>query len=115
MQVLFEGSEESPGVEGLGVVPGMVTRFDPAATPGAVPHMGWNGIALTERAAGDAVLAPAAARHVYYTHSYHATPTDGAADFPTARDAYTPCPPSVVSTTSVLISDGLRPSKRNGV
>ena len=88
MQVLFEGSEESPGVEGLGVVPGMVTRFDPAATPGAVPHMGWNGIALTERAAGDAVLAPAAARHVYYTHSYHATPTDANAEYIAATTNY---------------------------
>ena len=28
MQSLFEGSEESPGVAGLGIIPGMITRFD---------------------------------------------------------------------------------------
>ena len=42
MQLLFEESEESPGVAGLGVIPGKVTRFDDALVE-SVPHMGWNG------------------------------------------------------------------------
>ncbi len=42
MQLLFEESEESPGIEGLGVIAGKVTRF---STPGAkVPQIGWNGM-----------------------------------------------------------------------
>lgn len=41
MQLLFEASEESPGVAGLGCFPGRVTRF-----PGSVrvPQLGWNAI-----------------------------------------------------------------------
>lgn len=39
MQLLCEGSEEAPGVRGLGVVPGRVTRF---AGDVRVPQMGWN-------------------------------------------------------------------------
>lgn len=41
LQLLFEGSDENGGMEGLGIVPGRVTKFDYAAgTP--VPQIGWN-------------------------------------------------------------------------
>jgi imidazole glycerol-phosphate synthase subunit HisH len=40
-QVLFESSEEAPGVEGLGIFPGRVERF-PASDGVKIPHMGWN-------------------------------------------------------------------------
>jgi glutamine amidotransferase/cyclase len=40
MQVLFDGSEESPGVSGLGLIPAQVSRFK--SQDKAVPHMGWN-------------------------------------------------------------------------
>jgi imidazole glycerol-phosphate synthase subunit HisF len=40
MQILLEGSEEAPGVSGLGVASGQVVRF---AGQGKVPQMGWNG------------------------------------------------------------------------
>lgn len=40
MQVLYEGSEEAPGVRGLGLVPGEVRRF----RAGRVPQMGWNAL-----------------------------------------------------------------------
>lgn len=39
-QLLFESSEESPGVAGLGMVPGRVVRFSGGGLK--VPHMGWN-------------------------------------------------------------------------
>ena len=42
MQMLFEESEEAPGVAGLGVFPGKVLRF-PAGRE-KVPHMGWNSL-----------------------------------------------------------------------
>ena len=42
MQSLFQSSEESPGVEGLGIIPGTVTKFD-ASTGLKVPQIGWNG------------------------------------------------------------------------
>ncbi|RLB26345.1 MAG: imidazole glycerol phosphate synthase subunit HisH, partial [Deltaproteobacteria bacterium] len=41
LQVLFEGSEEAPGVPGLGIFKGMVRRFE---IDFSVPHIGWNGI-----------------------------------------------------------------------
>ena len=47
MQSLFEGSDESPDLEGLGVIPGRVTRFDSVGIDGStvrVPQMGWNGV-----------------------------------------------------------------------
>lgn len=40
MQVLFDGSEEAPGVSGLSLVPGKVVRF----TEGKVPQIGWNHV-----------------------------------------------------------------------
>lgn len=40
MQLLCEGSEESPGVRGLGVIPGVVTKF----RSGRVPQLGWNRV-----------------------------------------------------------------------
>lgn len=36
---MFEGSEESGGVEGLGVIPGMVKKFDTNMVSGVVPGM----------------------------------------------------------------------------
>lgn len=41
LQLLAEGSEESPGVAGLGVVPGVARRFPPVVR---VPQLGWNRV-----------------------------------------------------------------------
>ncbi len=62
MQVLYGGSEEAPGVQGLNVLGGTVRRIPPGA--GKVPHMGWNTIE------SDGDLAEWNGRHVYYVHSY---------------------------------------------
>ena len=72
LQVLFDGSEESPGAEGLGIIPGVISRFDSSAGP--VPHMGWNGISAVRR--GAKLLDPITiGSRVYFVHSYRATPT----------------------------------------
>jgi glutamine amidotransferase len=70
-QVLFSGSEESPGVAGLGVFPGDVVRFPVSDLK--VPHMGWNQIdpvddedPLWEALGADP--------HVYFVHSYYPRP-----------------------------------------
>jgi len=67
MQLLFEGSEESQGVEGLGVIPGQVTGFD--TTLGLpVPHMGWSGVSQKQPSA---VLQHVKdGERVYFVHSY---------------------------------------------
>jgi len=66
LQLLMEGSEEAPGVAGLGLLPGRVVRFPAGAE--SVPHMGWN----TLHPWGDSPLLdgiPAGA-HAYFAHSY---------------------------------------------
>jgi len=67
MQLLFESSEESPGVEGLGIVPGAVTRFPNGVV---IPHFGWNQIS------SDSGFFPTG--DVYFANSFRATdPPEG--------------------------------------
>jgi imidazole glycerol-phosphate synthase subunit HisH len=69
MQLLFEGSEESPQAAGLGILPGRVLRF--ADRPGLkIPHMGWNRTARGP-AAGDRVDD---GEFFYFVHSYYPQP-----------------------------------------
>jgi imidazoleglycerol phosphate synthase glutamine amidotransferase subunit HisH len=43
LQLMFEGSTESGGVEGLGIVPGAVSEFN-RLNGLPVPHIGWNSL-----------------------------------------------------------------------
>jgi imidazole glycerol-phosphate synthase subunit HisH len=53
LQVLFEGSEEAPGVKGLGILKGSCKRFKETEVPGGkVPHMGWNQARLQSSVLG---------------------------------------------------------------
>ncbi len=68
-QLLFESSEESPGVEGLCVAKGLVRKFDP--TSGLkIPHMGWNVAqwAPEQSAVWSGLPNPT---YVYFVHSYY--------------------------------------------
>jgi imidazole glycerol phosphate synthase glutamine amidotransferase subunit len=49
-QLLFEASEEAPGIEGLCIAPGTVRKFKPG-TGLKIPHMGWNEVRWHDRAA----------------------------------------------------------------
>jgi glutamine amidotransferase len=71
LQVLFEGSEESPGAEGLGILPGRVTRFDGGSLK--VPHMGWNQL---EAAQEHPVLDGLDGEAFYFVHSYYPEPQE---------------------------------------
>jgi len=73
-QLLFEGSEESPGVEGIGAFPGQVIRF-PENHSEKVPHMGWNGLTLTDPQSPAWSGLPAEP-HMYFVHSYYPQPED---------------------------------------
>lgn len=68
MQTLFEGSEETPGVAGLGALPGMVRRFE-AGTALAVPQIGWNGISPYKPS--PALEGVGSEECVYFVHSFH--------------------------------------------
>jgi glutamine amidotransferase len=69
LQVLFDGSEESPGTEGLGILPGTVVRFDVGDLK--VPHMGWNQL---DAAREHPVLEGLDGEAFYFVHSYYPDP-----------------------------------------
>ena len=75
LQILFEGSEESPGVPGLGIFPGMVRKIK---APGLkVPHMGWNSLSFAEGREDEALFRVLPSQtYVYFVNSYHAVPED---------------------------------------
>jgi glutamine amidotransferase/cyclase len=76
LQTLFEGSEESPGIPGLGIIPGRVGRFDDRRL--SVPHIGWNGINLAK---GSALLDGYGGEPLYFVHSYRAVPEPANSDW----------------------------------
>jgi glutamine amidotransferase len=72
LQLLFEGSEEDPGVEGLSIFPGLVRKIE---APGLkIPHMGWNSLELAVESPLFNGLPPVP--YVYFVHSYHGVPED---------------------------------------
>jgi glutamine amidotransferase len=73
MQLLFEGSDESPDVQGLGVFGGRCVRF-PRDPVRKVPHMGWDQVRVV---GGTPVLAGIEdGSYVYFVHSYYAVPSE---------------------------------------
>lgn len=78
MQWLFDGSEEAPGVPGLGVIGGVCTRLRGGVEGGArakVPHVGWNSLQARN---DESRLRTATGTYVYFTHSYAAPLTSEA-------------------------------------
>jgi glutamine amidotransferase len=71
MQMLFDASEEAPGVKGLGIFAGEVRRLQ---TTERLPHMGWNTITIRHGSIlfdgiGDGSW-------LYFVHSYAPVPED---------------------------------------
>jgi len=78
MQWLFEGSDEAPGVRGLGVLPGRIQRLDGDAERRLkIPHVGWNALEFRKPARLLAGLDSGA--QVYFTHSFAAPVTSACA------------------------------------
>ncbi|MGH7849654.1 MAG: imidazole glycerol phosphate synthase subunit HisH [Thermodesulfobacteriota bacterium] len=75
LQVLFEGSEESPGVAGLGLFGGKVVRFPSFKKERLkVPHMGWNRIGIRKKTA--LLEGVPDGSWFYFVHSYFPVPED---------------------------------------
>jgi glutamine amidotransferase len=75
LQVLFEGSEEAPGVPGFGWMRGHVKKL--AGGPGVkIPHMGWNQLELAGGGHAGLEAAGGQGAWVYFVHSYHAVPEE---------------------------------------
>ena len=70
LQILFEGSEESPNAKGLGVFKGMIKRIN--APQLKIPHMGWNAVSTQHKLFKGLKENP----YFYFVHSYHAVPED---------------------------------------
>ena len=71
LQALFEGSEDSPGVAGLSILPGQVKRFSDQSL--SVPHIGWNDIKLKKECS---LFNSYRQEKLYFVHSYHAQVSD---------------------------------------
>ena len=73
LQLLFEESEESQGVPGLGILKGKIRRIP--NTPGLkIPHMGWNS--LTLRPGTRMFSGLGEEPYVYFVHSYYLEAAD---------------------------------------
>jgi glutamine amidotransferase len=82
MQLLFETSEEAPGVKGLGIFKGKVKKISPSplATHSLllkVPHMGWNQIKLQITNYKLQIFKDIPGNsYVYFVHSYYCEPKE---------------------------------------
>lgn len=73
LQLLFESSEESPGVEGLGLLKGEIVRIPEGkgtdGTPLKIPHIGWNSLHFPKQ--GRLFEGLPEESYVYFVHSYY--------------------------------------------
>ena len=68
LQLLFDSSEESPGVQGLGILPGKIVRI-PEKDGLKVPHIGWNSLTYPNK--GRLYQGLEEESYVYFVHSYY--------------------------------------------
>ncbi len=68
LQLLFDGSEESPGAEGLHLLRGSILRI-PDREGLKIPHIGWNSLQLSPD--GRLFAGVAEGTYVYFVHSYY--------------------------------------------
>ncbi|MCI7740162.1 MAG: imidazole glycerol phosphate synthase subunit HisH [Lachnospiraceae bacterium] len=73
LQLLFERSDEAPGVEGLGVLKGEILRI-PDQEGLKIPHMGWNSLHLQND--GRLFQSIPEDTYVYFVHSYYLKAAD---------------------------------------
>lgn len=74
LQTLFQGSEESEGVEGLSLLPGYLVKFD--VTHKSVPQIGWNSVSLkSHEESANALYGISEDKRYYFVHSFAAVRT----------------------------------------
>lgn len=78
LQLLFSESEESPHIEGIGLIPGKVEKLIPEFSSGKVPHIGWNRLSPpTGKNTFTSILQEVnPSDFVYFLHSYYPAPND---------------------------------------
>lgn len=85
LQLFFESSEESPGTEGLSLLPGKIVKI-PDKEGYKIPHMGWNSIHVSSSSRLLKGIAEGA--YVYFVHSYYLEAE---------------CPEDVAATTEYIV------------
>ena len=83
LQAMFEGSEEAPGVAGLGIIPGQVRRFFQSGL--SVPQIGWNNLKLWR---DSPYFAGYGGELVYFVHSFYAALAENNRDWTLATTNY---------------------------
>lgn len=73
LQLMFESSEETPGVEGLHLLDGKIRRI-PAAEELKIPHIGWNDLTFPNE--GRLFRGVEEHSYVYFVHSYYLEAAD---------------------------------------
>lgn len=73
LQLLFERSDEAPGVDGLGILEGEILRI-PDKDGLKIPHMGWNSLHLENN--GRLLRGIEEGSYVYFVHSYYLKAAD---------------------------------------
>lgn len=68
LQLLFDSSEETPGVEGLSVLPGKILKI-PAKDGIKIPHIGWNSLDINPSSKLFKGIPDKS--YVYFVHSYY--------------------------------------------
>ncbi len=76
LQTFFEGSEEAPERKGLGIIPGIIKKFDSEKLP--VPQIGWNTIAFHKKSP---LFAGYQGGKFYFVHSYYAEIAENNSDW----------------------------------
>lgn len=86
LQLLFERSDETPGVEGLGILKGEILRI-PECPGLKIPHMGWNSLEFPNK--GRLFRGIPKDSYVYFVHSYYLKAEDES--IVTATTEYSTC------------------------
>lgn len=73
LQLLFPGSDESPGANGLGIFDGSITKI-PSGEGLKIPHMGWNSLDIKKQ--GRLFNGIEGNPYVYFVHSYYLNAAD---------------------------------------
>ena len=73
LQLLFERSDETPGAEGLSILPGQILRIPPSNDL-KIPHMGWNSLNIKKGA--KLFNGVPDSSYVYFVHSYYLKASD---------------------------------------
>ena len=68
LQLMFEESEESPGVKGLSLMPGSIVRFDDSFGL-KIPQIGWNSLDFPKKSRLFEGIEEGS--YVYFVHSYY--------------------------------------------